>query len=91
MKIGVTGVVIQGASGDILCYGDSAFSETRARLFDVSDIGIMHTQDDLVKLETMDGLQFRQIEGTDDWMARIVASYQFHLDAPGHAGTITGL
>lgn len=91
MKIGVSGVVIQGASGDILCYGDSAFSETRGRLFDIGDIGILHTQDDLVKLETMDGLQFRQIEGTDDWMARIVASYQFHLDAPGHAGCITGL
>ena len=91
MKIGVTGVVIQGASGDVLCYGDSAFSEGRIRLFDIGDIGILHTQDDLVKLEQMDGLQFRQIDGTDDWMARIVASYQFHLDAPGHAGTITGI
>ena len=91
MKIGVQGIVIQGASGDILCYGDSAFKEGRIRLFDLADIGILHTQDDLVKLEQMDGLQFRQIDGTDDWMARIVASYQFHLDAPGHAGTITGI
>jgi hypothetical protein len=91
MKLGVKGIVIQGASGDILCYGDSAFKETRARLFDINDVGIQHTQSDLVKLENMDGLQFRQIEGTDDWMARIVASYQFHVDAPGHAGAIINM
>ena len=91
MKLGVKGIVIQGASGDILCYGDSAFREERARLFDIEDVGIQHVGDDIAYLENFDGLQFRQIEGTDDWMARLVASYQFHLDAPGHAGVITDL
>lgn len=91
MKLGVKGLVLQGASGDILCYGDSAFQEGRARIFDLGDVGIMHCQDDLVKLEEKDGLMIREIAGSDDWMARIVASYQFHLDAPGHAGVVTGL
>lgn len=90
-KVGFKGIVLQGASGDVICYSDSAFQETRARMFNIEDIGIMHTGDDLVYLEQTDGLQFRQIDGTDDWMARLVASYQFHVDAPGHAGTATNL
>lgn len=90
-ELGFKGVVLQGASGDVICYSDSAFQENRARMFNVDDIGIMHTGDDLVYLEQTDGLQFRQIDGTDDWMARLVASYQFHIDAPGHAATVINL
>jgi hypothetical protein len=89
--LGFKGIVIQGASGDFVCYSDSAFSETRARLFNVADIGIIHTGDDLAFLDQTDGLQFREVPGTDDWMARLVSSFQFHLDAPGHAEVVTDL
>lgn len=91
VKLGFKGVVIRGASGDIICYGDSAFRETRGRMFDVSEISILHTLDDLVKLEETDGLQFREIAGTDDWMARLVVSHQFCAEAPGHVGVVTSL
>lgn len=91
VKLGFKGVVIRGASGDIICYGDSAFRETRARMFDVSEVSILHTLDDLVKLEETDGLQFREIAGTDDWMARLVVSHQFCGEAPGHLGVVTGI
>jgi hypothetical protein len=60
-------------------------------MFDVGDIGIQHVGDDICSIDQTDGLQFRQVDGTDDWMARLVASYQFHIDAPGHAETIINL
>jgi hypothetical protein len=91
VKLGFKGIVIQGASGDIICYSDSAFAEGRGRMFDVGDIGIQHVGDDICSIDQTDGLQFRQVDGTDDWMARLVASYQFHIDAPGHAETIINL
>jgi hypothetical protein len=91
VKLGFKGIVLQGASGDVIVYSDSAFNEGRGRMFNIDDVGIIHTGDDLVYLEQTDGLQFRQIDGTDDWMARLIASHQFHLDAPGHAGVVTDL
>lgn len=91
VKLGFKGIVVQGASGDIICYSDSAFAEGRARMFNVADIGIQHVGDDIATIDQTDGLQFRQVDGTDDWMARLVASYQFHVDAPGHAGVVTDL
>jgi hypothetical protein len=42
-------------------------------------------------LEEKDGLQFREVAGSDDWMARLVSSWQFHCDAPGHAGVVNNL
>jgi hypothetical protein len=91
VKLGFKGIVIQGASGDFLVYSDSAFAEGRARLFDVEDIGIQHTGDDLCFIDQTDGLMVREIAGSDDWGARVVSSWQFHVDAPGHAGVVTGL
>lgn len=91
VKLGFKGIVIQGASGDFMCYSDSAFSDGRARLFDVEDVGIQHTGEDLVFLDQTDGLVVREIAGTDNWGARVVSSWQFHVDAPGHCGVVTGL
>lgn len=91
VKLGFKGIVIQGASGDILVYSDSAFSEGRGRLFDIEDVGIQHTGDDLCFIDQTDGLMVREIAGTDDWGSRIVSSFQFHVDAPGHAGVVTDL
>jgi hypothetical protein len=91
VKLGFKGIVIQGASGDFLVYSDSAFQETRARLFDVEDVGIQHTGDDLCFIDQTDGLMVREIAGTDDWGARVVSSFQFHVDAPGHAAVVTDL
>jgi len=91
VKLGFKGLVIQGASGDFLVYSDSAFAEGRARLFDIEDVGIQHTGDDLCFIDQTDGLMVREIAGTDDWGARVVSSWQFHVDAPGHAAVITNL
>jgi len=91
VKLGFKGIVIQGPSGDFVCYSDSAFAEGRARLFDVEDVGIQHTGDDLCFIDQTDGLMVREIAGTDDWGARVVSSFQFHVDAPGHAGVVTDL
>jgi hypothetical protein len=91
VDLGFKGIVIQGASGDFLVYSDSAFAETRARLFDIEDVGIMHTGNDIVFLEQTDGLTVREVAGSDDWQARVVSSWQFHVDAPGHCGVVTDL
>ena len=91
VKLGFKGIVIQGASGDFLTYSDSAFAEGRGRLFDVEDIGIQHTGDDLCFIDQTDGLMVREIAGSDDWGARVVSSFAFHVDAPGHAGVVTDL
>ena len=91
VKLGFKGIVVQGASGDMLVYSDSAFAEGRARLFDIEDVGIQHTGDDLVFIDQTDGLMVREVAGSDDWAARVVSSWQFHVDAPGHCGVVTDL
>jgi hypothetical protein len=90
--LGFRGVLLAGASGDMLCYSDGAFPEGKAWQFGLKDVGILHTGADMITLEKgVDGLTFREIAGTDDWMARLISSWQFYCDAPGHAGIITGL
>jgi hypothetical protein len=75
----------------MLCYSDGAFPEEVAWQFSIDDVGIIHTGKDLIMLEEKDGLQFREVAGSDDWMARLVSSWQFHCDAPGHAGVVNNL
>ena len=89
--LGFRGVLLAGASGDMLCYSDGAFPEGVAWQFSIDDVGIIHTGKDLITLEEKDGLQFREVAGSDDWMARLVSSWQFYCDAPGHAGVAYNL
>ena len=89
--LGFRGVLLAGASGDMLCYSDGAFPEGVAWQFSFDDVGIIHTGKDLITLEEKDGLQFREVAGSDDWMARLVSSWQFYCDAPGHAGVAYNL
>jgi hypothetical protein len=89
--LGFRAVLLAGASGDMLCYSDGAFPEEVAWQFSIDDVGIIHTGKDLIMLEEKDGLQFREVAGSDDWMARLVSSWQFHCDAPGHAGVVNNL
>lgn len=89
--LGFRGVLLAGASGDMLCYSDGAFPEGVAWQFSIDDVGIIHTGKDMIVLEEKDGLQFREVAGSDDWMARLVSSWQFYNDAPGHAGVCYNL
>jgi hypothetical protein len=89
--LGFRGVLLAGASGDMLCYSDGAFPEGVAWQFSIDDVGIIHTGKDLIMLEEKDGLQFREVAGSDDWMARLISSYQFYDDAPGHGGVAYNL
>jgi hypothetical protein len=84
--LGFRGVMLAGASGDMLCYADSSFPEGVAYQFGLDDVGILHTGKDMIYIEEKDGLMFREVPGTDDWQSRLVSSWQFYNDAPGHAG-----
>jgi hypothetical protein len=54
--------------------------------FGLDDVGILHTGKDMIYIEEKYGLMFREVAGTDDWQSRLVSSWQFYNDAPGHAG-----
>ena len=90
-KIGFKGIMIQGASGDITCFSDSACPEGIAYMFDISEIELRYAGKDLVTIDETDGLMVRKVAGADDFMADLVTCCSLIVPAPGHAGVVYGL
>lgn len=87
--IGIPGFRLRGS--DAVFYWDSACEEGIAYGYNIEEIEIRYAGPDLVYLEQLDGLTYREVSGLDLWRARLVTCSDLIMPAPGHSVVLFNL
>lgn len=88
------GVIVDGLrikGQDAMIYADNAMEEGLAYGFNIDEVEIRYAGEDLCYMIEDDGLPFRRVAGSDEWLSELVSCWNLILPAPGHGVNIFNL